>query len=168
MASASVKNVTDKAPNGTTGDRSVTITRSFEAPRALVFKMFTDETHFARWFGPQGHNVQNCKVEPRIGGRFYAELKGPDGNLHRVMGVFKEVQQDRRVAFTWTWLNEQGAPRSPDLDTLVTIDLADKGKNTELTLVHTGFENADQASRHNSGWNSCFVCLDEYLAEVLD
>ncbi len=159
MPSASVKDAVD---------RTVQVTRRFEAPRALVFKMFTDESHLARWFGPEGHNVASCKVEPRIGGRFYAELKGPDGTLHKVMGVFKEVQQDRRVAFTWTWLGHDGMPRSPDLDTLVTIDLADKGKETELTLTHTGFENDDQASKHNSGWRSCFICLDQYLAEVQD
>jgi len=165
MANASARSVIDM---NTTEDRTVKITRRFEAPRALVFKMFTDETHFARWFGPQGHNVASCTLEPKIGGRFYAELKGPDGANHRVMGVFKEVQQDRRVAFTWTWLGNDGLPRNPDLDTLVTIDLADKGKETELTLVHTGFENDDQMTKHNAGWSSCFVCLDEYLAEVLD
>ena len=43
-----------------------------------------------------------------------------------------------------------------------------KGKDTELTLTHTGFQNDDQMTKHNAGWNSCFVCLDEYLAEVLD
>ena len=165
MASASLKSVAEMAK---VEDRTVKITRRFEAPRALVFKMFTDETHFARWFGPQGHNVQTCTLEPRIGGHFYAELKGPDGVHHRVMGVFKEVQQDRRVAFTWTWLGNDGLPRDPNLDTLVTIDLADKGKATELTLVHTGFENDNQTSMHNSGWVSCFDGLDEYLAEVLD
>ena len=163
MANASARNV---AEIGTTPDRTVKITRNFEAPRALVFKMFTEETHFARWFGPEGHNVESCKVEPRIGGRFYAELKGPNGAQHRVTGVFKEVRPDDRVAFTWNWLGEDGKPRHPETDTLVTIDLAEKGAETELTLTHIGFQNDDQQTRHNSGWKSCFVCLDRYLAGI--
>jgi uncharacterized protein YndB with AHSA1/START domain len=149
-------------------DRSLRITRQFQAPPALVFKMFTDEAHFARWFGPEGHSVVNCTLETRIGGRFFAELKGPEGAHHRVMGVFKEVAPDRRLAFTWNWLGEDGKPRNPDTDTLVTIDLVAKGEETELTLTHTGFQNDDQKARHNSGWNSCFVCLGVHLAEIAD
>jgi uncharacterized protein YndB with AHSA1/START domain len=147
-------------------DRSVKITRRFKAPQALVFRMFTDPAHFARWFGPEGHDVADCILEPRIGGRFYAELKGPNGAQHRVTGVFKEVRPDDRVAFTWNWLGEDGKPRHPDTDTLVTIDLAEKGAETELTLTHIGFQNDDQQTRHDSGWNSCFVCLDRYLAGI--
>jgi uncharacterized protein YndB with AHSA1/START domain len=165
MASASAANVTEIVRNR---DLSVRITRRFKAPPALVFKMFTDPMHLARWFGPEGHHVADCVVEPKIGGRFDAELKGPDGAHHHVAGIFKEVQPDHRVAFTWNWLGEDGRPRNPDTDTLVTIDLAAKGEETELTLTHTGFQNEDQQSKHKSGWNSCFVCLDRYLAEVTD
>lgn len=163
MASASVGSVTEIIHNR---DRSVRITRRFKAPPALVFKMFADPVHLARWFGPEGHDVADCVVEPRIGGRFYAELKGPSGAHHHIQGVFKEVQPDRRVAFTWNWLGEDGKPRHPDTDTLVTIDLAAKGEETELVLTHIGFQNDDQQSKHNAGWNSCFVCLDRYLAEL--
>jgi uncharacterized protein YndB with AHSA1/START domain len=165
MASVSAGSVTEIVRNR---DRSVKITRRFKAPQALVFKMFTDPMHFARWFGPEGHDVAACTLEARIGGRFFAELKGPDGAQHRVMGVFKEVQPDDRVAFTWNWMGEDGKPRNPDTDTLVTIDLADRGDETELTLTHIGFQNDDQQMKHNSGWASCFVCLDHYLAEVRD
>jgi len=36
----------------------------------LVFKMFTDAAHLARWFGPEGHTCTDCTVEAKIGGRF--------------------------------------------------------------------------------------------------
>jgi uncharacterized protein YndB with AHSA1/START domain len=163
MAGASAGSVTEIVRNH---DRSVRISRRFKAPRALVFKMFTDPAHFARWFGPEGHDVANCKLETRTGGRFFAELKGPGGVQHTVQGTFKEVQPDHRVAFTWNWLGEDGKPRHPDTDTLVTIDLVERGGETELTLTHTGFQNEDQQSRHNGGWTSCFVCLDRYLATL--
>jgi len=163
MATASVGSVTEIVRNR---DRSVRITRRLKAPQALVFKMFTDEAHFVRWFGPEGHDVASCTLEPRIGGRFFAELKGPEGAHHRVMGIFKEVRPHDRIAFSWNWIGEDGKPRNPETDTLVSVDLADKGQETELTLTHTGFQNEDQQVKHNSGWNSCMVCLERYLAEV--
>ena len=147
-------------------DLSVRITRRFQAPPALVFKMFTDPAHFTRWFGPEGHDVVDCALDAKIGGRFYAELKSATGNHHRVMGAFKEVRPHDRVSFSWNWMGEDGKPRNPSTDTLVTIDLVAKGADTELTLVHTGFQNEDQQSKHKSGWNSCFVCLDRYLPET--
>jgi uncharacterized protein YndB with AHSA1/START domain len=163
MASASAGSVTEIVRNR---DLSVRITRRFEAPPALVFKMFIDPVHFTRWFGPEGHDVVDCVLDSKIGGRFYAELKAPTGNHHRVQGIFKEVRPHDRVAFTWNWLGEDGKPRNPSTDTLVTVDLVAMGTDTELTLTHTGFQNEDQQSKHNSGWNSSFVCLGRYLPET--
>ena len=142
------------------------VVRRLKAPQALVFKMFTDAAHLARWFGPVGFTCSDCTVEARLGGRFYADMLSPDGNHHRVQGVFKEILPDRRVGFTWAWLDQAGMPRTPGLETIVTIDLVAQGDETELTLRHVGFENADQAGMHTQGWESCFVSLAQYLAEL--
>ena len=144
----------------------IRVRRRLKAPRALVYKMFTEGAHLVRWFGPEGHTCLECTVEPRVGGRFYAALKGPDGIVRRVQGVFTEVTPDHRLAFTWAWLDEAGRPRDPDLKTTVTIVLEEKGAETELSLRHDGFANAEQAGMHDKGWEGCFACLAQYLAEL--
>ncbi len=141
------------------------VSKRLKAPRALVFKMFTDGAHLARWFGPLGHTCTECVVEPRVGGRFYAALNGPDGIIRRVQGVFTELTPDQRLAFTWAWLDETGQPREPDLKTIVTISLVALGDETELQLRHDGFPNAERAGMHDKGWESSFDCLAQYLAE---
>jgi uncharacterized protein YndB with AHSA1/START domain len=141
------------------------VSKRLKAPRALVFKMFTDGAHLARWFGPLGHTCVESVVEPTVGGRFYAAIKGADGVLRRVQGVFTDVTPDRRLAFTWAWLDETGKPRDPDLKTVVTITLETVGDETELNLRHDGFANAEQAGMHDKGWESSFDCLAQYLAE---
>ena len=141
------------------------VSRRLKAPRALVFKMFADGAHLTRWFGPLGHTCVECTVEPKVGGRFYAALTGPDGTLRRVAGAFTEVVPDQRLAFTWAWLDEAGEPREPDLKTVVTITFEEKGDETELTLRHDGFPNAERAGMHDKGWESSFECLAQYLAE---
>jgi uncharacterized protein YndB with AHSA1/START domain len=142
------------------------VSRRLKAPPALVFKMFADGAHLVRWFGPEGHTCLECTVEPRVGGRFYAALQGPDGITRRVQGIFTEVMPDRRLAFTWAWLDETGSPRDPDLKTVVTITLEPHGDATDLTLRHDGFPNAEAAGMHDKGWEGCLVCLAQYLAET--
>ena len=141
------------------------VSKRLNAPRALVYKMFADGAHLARWFGPLGHTCVECVVEPKVGGRFYAALNGPDGVLRRVQGVFTDVTPDERLAFTWAWLDEAGKPRDPDLKTIVTITLEAHGEETELNLRHDGFPNAERAGMHDKGWESTFDCLAQYLAE---
>jgi uncharacterized protein YndB with AHSA1/START domain len=141
------------------------VSKRLKAPRALVFRMFTDEAHLARWFGPLGHTCVECVVEPKVGGRFYAALAGPDGVTRRVQGVFTDVTPDQRLAFTWAWLDETGQPRDPNLKTVVTVTLEAHGDETELSLRHDGFANAAQAGMHDKGWESSFDCLAQYLAE---
>jgi uncharacterized protein YndB with AHSA1/START domain len=140
------------------------VSRRLKAPRALVYRMFADPTHLVRWFGPEGHTCLECVVEPKVGGRFYAALRGPDNVMRRCQGVFQEIVPDRRMIFTWEWLDDGGMPRDPNLKTFVSITLETKGDETELTLRHTGFENAEQAGMHAQGWEGCLVSLDQYLA----
>ena len=141
------------------------VSRRLKAPRALVYKMFTDAAHLTRWFGPIGHTCLESVVGPRVGGRFFAALKGPDSVIRRVAGTFTEVVPDRRLAFTWAWLDEAGQPREPDLNTVVTLTFEDRDGETELNLRHDGFPNAERAGMHDKGWVSSFECLAQYLAQ---
>jgi uncharacterized protein YndB with AHSA1/START domain len=89
-------------------------------------------------------------------------MQAPDGTLHKIRGTFKEVVPDRRVVFTWVWLDSAGKLGH---ETVVTIDLADQDGETELAMLHELFENAEQKGKHAQGWASCFFCLDRALAE---
>ena len=48
--------------------RALTITRVFEAPRALVYKMWTEPHHMKRWWGPRGYATLSAQVDMRLGG----------------------------------------------------------------------------------------------------
>ena len=51
-----------------TTSRELTITRTFDAPRALVFKAWTDPAQVAQWWGPAGWSNPVCEIDPRPGG----------------------------------------------------------------------------------------------------
>ena len=77
--------------------REITITRTFDAPRALVFSMFTDAKHLAAWWGPHGWTNPKAEADPRPGGRILIHMQGPDGSTHPMGGVFDEILPHERI-----------------------------------------------------------------------
>ena len=159
-------------------DQDFIITRVFEAPRDLVFKVWTDANHLAQWFGPKGCTVHNAKLELRPGGVFHASMRSPDG--HEMWGrwVFREIIVPERIIFVNSFSDENGGltrhPMSPSwpLEMLTTVTFAEEAGETKLTL-RWGPVNPteDERKTFNSGresmkmgWTGTFDKLDAYLA----
>jgi len=58
------------------------IERTFDAPRDLVFRCWSESQHFGRWIGPQGFTTTILTWEPRRGGSYRLHMRGPDGQEH--------------------------------------------------------------------------------------
>jgi uncharacterized protein YndB with AHSA1/START domain len=141
-------------------DRVLRLSRSFAAPREAVFRAFTDPAEMAKWWGPKGYTVPVCELDARPGGAWRTRMRDPDGGTHCVGGVYREVVPPQRLAFTLAWDGEGG----PGHQTLVEIELAERGGTTTLTLTHERFETPEGRDKHAQGWSSSFDCLDAYLA----
>jgi len=81
-------------------EREVTITREFDAPRELVFSMWIDAKHLAKWWGPHGFDNPHCEVDPRPGGKILIHMRAPDGGVHPMGGVYNEIVPHERIVFT--------------------------------------------------------------------
>ena len=62
-----------------TSDREIAITRLFNAPRELLWKVWTEPKHIAQWWGPKGFTNTIHKMEVKPGGRWDFIMHGPDG-----------------------------------------------------------------------------------------
>jgi uncharacterized protein YndB with AHSA1/START domain len=82
------------------GEGSVTIRRTFDAPRALVWCAWTDPKMMAQWFGPRTFTAPVCELDVRVGGALRIVMRGPDGSEYPMKGVFTEVVPEERLAFT--------------------------------------------------------------------
>ena len=80
--------------------REITVSRTFAAPRALVFGMFTDPKHLAAWWGPHGFTNPVCEADARPGGRILIHMRAPDGNVHPMGGIFHAIEPHDRIVFT--------------------------------------------------------------------
>jgi uncharacterized protein YndB with AHSA1/START domain len=109
----------------------LTFVRTFDAPRALVFKVWTDPYHVAQWWGPHGLTIPLSQVGARVGGLFEVHMLTPDGTLLPSVGEFREVVPDERIVFTSNLVNAQGETM---IDVVNTVTLEDAGRGTRMTL----------------------------------
>lgn len=134
-------------PGPATEGQELVITRTFDAPRELVFKAFSEAERLARWWGPQGCTIEVSQLDFRPGGIFHYRMALPDG--HDMWGRFtyREIVPPERIV----WVNAFSDPagnltRAPFGDTipleiLNTVTLEERGSQTVLTL-HAGPVNA--------------------------
>ncbi len=143
--------------------QTLTITRVIDAPRALVFRAWTDAALAARWWGPRGFTATECRIDARVGGAYRTVMRSPDGTEHRQRGVCRDVIPPERLVFTFAWEDAQGG-LGPE--TLVTVTLAEEGGKTRLTLRHEGFETSTARDGHQEGWGSALERLAEAVADA--
>ncbi len=139
----------------------LTIRRTFDAPRALVFRAWTEPQHLAQWSCPRGFTMIETRGELRVGGGFFACMRSPAGEDHQLRGVYREIVPPERLVFTHAWLDARGVPGP---ETLVTVMLAERDGRTEMTFHQAGFESVASRDGHEGGWASCFERLAELLA----
>lgn len=146
----------DRTPSKT----AVIITRTFAAPRDLVFRACTEAPLMSQWFarGPNMRESNILDLDARPGGRYLIEVvSNMDGRTYRMQGTFREVVRPSRVSFTW-WYDLADFDES-----LVTIDLREvDDSKTELTLTHSLLPDR-MLEAHRNGWDECMDALGRAL-----
>ena len=137
---------------------SLTLKRHLNAPPERVYAAWTDPQKLKTWFGPQHIETLRAEADARVGGRFRMVMRDADGEEHDVSGVYREVVPNRKLTYTWVWKD------SPERESLVTMELRALGSDTEFTLRHEQFADAEAATKHEHGWTGCLARLEHYLA----
>jgi uncharacterized protein YndB with AHSA1/START domain len=112
-------------------DREVVLERTFDAPRELVFRVWTEPGHLARWWGPMDFTNPVCTVDLRPGGAYRIVMQAPDGRGYPCEGVYREIVAPERLVFTNHAIGEDG---SVLLEGLTTVLFTEEGGRTTVTL----------------------------------
>lgn len=143
------------------GKRILNIERSFDAPRELVFRVWIEPEHFARWCAPAKFDIVESTIDARRGGVWWSRMVSPDGEECIASGVYREVAEPERLVFTYAHEAPDGS-RGPE--TLVTVNFEERDGKTLLMLHQAVFDTVENRVAHSMGWNECLERLAGYLA----
>ena len=162
--------------------RELTLIRTYDAPRALVFAALTDPRHLAHWWGPHGFTNPVCEFDPRPGGVLRIDMHAPDGQVYPTRGEVLEIVPPERLVFTVAALDPDGSSRLENLTTVTLVETIDTqataaegapanpAVRTELTL-HVRVLQATAAAAANlsgmsTGWNQSLKRLETLLTNL--
>lgn len=143
-------------------DRDVYLTRSFAAPRELLWKFWLSPEHLTKWFGPTDIRtpLETITVEPRVGGRWHLTMVDESGQQYPIRGtitVLREFEYFEIAADADTGIGQLE-------DIVLRVTFHDHGERTRVTL-HQGPFTDEQRDMTSEGWELSFLKLDTVLEQ---
>lgn len=151
--------------------KELTLTRTYDAPRDLVFKAWTDPKMVAQWWGPSGVTNPTCVWEARPGGNIHiVMLAGKDlgpfaGQEWPMTGKFETVEAPSKLVYTSNAIVDG----KEVLQTLTTVTLEEKGgkthMNVHIVVTKTTPEAQGPLQGMEMGWNQQLDKLGDFLVK---
>ena len=150
-----------------TADWEIVITRVFDAPRELVWRMWTEPEHVVQWWGPKGFTTTIHEMDVRPGGIWRHTMHGPDGTDYPNKSVFIEVVKPERIVFS----HVGGKKGNPVAQFQMTWTFEAQGSKTKLTIrqLYPSAAARDQVVKEYGaieGGKQTLERLAEHLAKI--
>jgi len=88
-----------KESNASVSERSIHISRSFEAPIELVWEAWTNPDHIKNWWGPEGFTNTIEAMDVRPGGAWELVMHGPDGTDYKNKSIYQKIVPQKQIVF---------------------------------------------------------------------
>jgi uncharacterized protein YndB with AHSA1/START domain len=112
------------------GEPTIVITRTVDAPRELVWKVWTDAKHIALWWGPNGFTNTIHSMDVKPGGEWRYIMHGPDGTNYPNRIVYREVVKPERLVY------DHSGDEVGDIHTFrATITFAEREAKTQIRMA---------------------------------
>lgn len=153
----------------TDADLDLQISRVLRAPRAALWRAWTEPGLLRQWWCPKPWTTEVVAFDPRPGGAFHTLLRGPDGSTSDNPGCFLEVEPAACISFTTALVGGWRPARAPWITVTARFTLEDEpGGGTRYLAVCMHPDTASR-QRHEQmgfyeGWN---VCIDQLDAVAL-
>jgi uncharacterized protein YndB with AHSA1/START domain len=153
--------------------REFVISRVFNAPRELVFQVWTEPEHMRRWWGPRTCICPICEMDVRPGGSYRIVMRMPDGVDYPITGTYREVVPPERIVMTMdctehpaSWHDMVKADRArndinPAGELVATVTFEESGGNLMATVA---IRDAMLKMGMTEGWTQSLDRLEENLA----
>lgn len=156
------------------------LSRTFDAPLALVWDVYSDAEHLAKWWGPKGFTWISGTLDFRPGGRFHYGMRAPTGDEMWGKFEYREIVPKKKIVFTSSFSNAAGdtlrAPFAANFPAQVLneVEFSEAGGRTTLSMRGTPFEASEEEREFfrsmfpsmNQGFTGTLDQLDAYLKTV--
>jgi uncharacterized protein YndB with AHSA1/START domain len=143
-------------------EREITDTRVIDAPRELVWKVFTEPVHVVQWWGPDGFTNTTKSMDVRVGGEWIHTMHGPDGRDYPNHIRYVEVVEPERLVYDHL--------SAPHHRTTVTFeDLGDGRTKLTFSMIFDTMEHkrsAVETYKADIGLKQTLGRLEDYLAKL--
>lgn len=147
-------------------ERSLVITRIFDAPPDVIFKTWTDPKQMAQWWGPKNFTNPVCELDVRPGGAWRIVMRAPDGMEYISAGVYSEVVKPERLVFTNNAYDHEGKSL---LEGVTSVTFQAQGAKTKLTVETHVVGKVSYAPQMlagmEAGWNQSLDRLVDLVAK---
>ncbi len=148
-------------------EKKLTITRTFDAPRALVWDAWTEQKHIKEWWGPKRFTNPVCEWDAKKGGQINIHMKGPDGTIYPMDGIFIEIEKPEKIVFNGGALDGAGKRL---FDQITSVSFMEEGKKTKV-VIDLHFKNILPEAMvniggANEGWNMSLDKLETLLLKL--
>lgn len=146
------------------------LVRTLKAPRALVWKAWTNKELIEQWWCPKPWKAEFTAFDPRPGGGFSSIMRGPNGEQHAYEGSFLHIAPIERIVFTEMLAADWRPLANPFLGFTAIITMEDEGGGCRYTAL-VRHKSAEDAARHaemgfEGGWATAIAQLEEVAANL--
>jgi len=149
--------------NNDTANRELVISRVFNAPKELVWKVWTEPEHIKQWWGPNGFTNTILQMDVKPGGVWDLIMHGPDGTDYKNKSVYKEVVKYEKLVY-----DHVSGPKFQ-----FTVTFKEQGKKT-LISIQMLFETAEMRDqtvktfKADEGLRQNMEKLEVYLEKIVE
>jgi uncharacterized protein YndB with AHSA1/START domain len=151
--------------------RELVITRTIAAPRADVFRAWTDPALLRQWFAPLPYTTPVAELDVRPGGASVIVMRGPDGTEFPNRGVYLEVVENERLVFTDAYSAAWEPSEKPFMTVVVTFEEAggeEAGRRTLYTARVLHWTVADREAHEKMGFHEGWKQCTDQLATLVE
>jgi uncharacterized protein YndB with AHSA1/START domain len=149
-------------------DRELVLTRLINAPRAKVYRAWTDPELLKQWFAPKPYTTPIVEIDVRPGGSAYFVMRGPDGKDLPNRGVYLEVVPNEKLVSTDAYVKAWEPSEKPFMTLILTFE--DEGGKTRYTARVRHWTVADREAHEkmgfHEGWGLCTDQLEALVAKI--
>lgn len=150
---------------------TVQVERTFNAPVAKVWQLWTDEESMKKWWSPKRYTAPVIKNDFRVGGRYLFSMRSPGGEMNWNSGAYKEIVPQQKIVSTMSFSDDTGKaipgaqvklPGDWPDEIIITMIFSETGGKTTVTITEVGIPLIMKLPA-GMGWRQQFDKLEALL-----